>query len=125
MGINRRKVIEKGIVSVAGYALAGTTLANVLAAGAQTSVGYTPPDRPKDPQMTDPSKIDAWLKTLRNRYKWQNASVDKLVEDAYRTCVMPNIREPEGLLRRKWLSPDSNYNGHWIWDAMLLADLLS
>jgi hypothetical protein len=77
------------------------------------------------PGVTDPSKIDAWLQTLRNNYKWKDASVEKLVEDAYRICVMPNIREPEGLLRRKWLTPDSKYNGHWIWDAMLLADLLS
>ncbi|MFZ2658593.1 MAG: trehalase family glycosidase, partial [Victivallales bacterium] len=75
--------------------------------------------------MTDQPRIDAWLQKLGRQYKWQDSSAARLVDDAYRICVMPNIREPEGLLRRKWLAPDFGYNGHWIWDAMFLADLLS
>lgn len=53
------------------------------------------------------------------------SDLSDLLEDGFRKCVFDNIKPPSGLLKRTWLAPGGCYQGHWIWDSMFVADLLS
>ena len=56
-----------------------------------------------------------------------NPEVQKFAAEIFEKCVIAKIREPEGLLKHRWLQAGTGdkFYGQWIWDTMFIADLMA
>jgi len=62
---------------------------------------------------------------LQQRLCRRDPRLKSVIDNAYEKCILGRLRKPEGNLKRQWMAPGECYNGHWIWDSMFVADLLS
>ena len=62
---------------------------------------------------------------VNDYFESDNPEVLKLVDSVYQKCILNKIIQPEGYLRRKWITPGGHYYGQWIWDTMFVTDLLA
>ena len=107
---------RRSFLAGAGAATLAISLPNLFAQSPAKPL-FVPPLEPVDQKKLS-SLLDEWLVT-------DSPELHSLIMEAYANCIFGKVHAASPPFAHRWVAPGGSYYAQWLWDTMLVVDLLA